>query len=555
MPFPVTRSYLSYGATLLLWLAVGSLALGSVRTFRVSQSAQLEERETAIRVYLHVLDEENRAVETIREEQISGTLGEELLQQRSLGRFDRSREGVAYVFLIDISRSLSVQEFEVILDALDVWILALRPRDRVAVVAFGNTSQVIVDFTNDIGALKAGLYALGPTDEETVLHEALNDGLELCQRRDRDLPGRRVIIVLSDGRDEGSGLTEDDFLAVLRNDPVPIYAIGLSRLGDPQIRRRYLDLLHRFASNSGGAFFEGSTGNLGSAYEAIRQAIHGVWVADFVCSGCRPDGEVYRLQVNFAEDGRVLSDGKSLRLLPQVLSTPAPVAAAPSGSEEAEAPAASEEDEEMALPAAESEESGSTKSGGFPGWLWLLPLLLAAAAAWVWFQRRSLAEATDLGPGTEEIEAPTEATAAATPTAEPTSDHAPPEPVVDSYTTESGVETTRPARPAVMRLVRMIVVRGEKSGRQYTLTLFKSAIVGSRSTCDCVLSETGVASLQFELYQLDGRVYIRNLADSNPTLVDGMSIPDRHQLKSGSLVGNRDFIVRLVYEEPRPIHT
>jgi hypothetical protein len=173
----------------------------------------------------------------------------------------------------------------------------------------------------------------------------------------------------------------------------------------------------------------------------------------------------------------------------------------------------------------------------------------------VWFQRRSLAEATGLGPGGEETKTLTEAKQVGGPKAEPPTDAAPPETDTDSYTTESGVETTRPARPAVMRLVRMIVVRGEKSGRQYTLTLFKNAIVGSRSTCDCVLAETGVASLQFELYQLDGRVYIRNLADSNPTLVDGMSIPDRHPLKSGSLVGNRDFIVRLVYEEPRPIHT
>ena len=80
-------------------------------------------------------------------------------------------------------------------------------------------------------------------------------------------------------------------------------------------------------------------------------------------------------------------------------------------------------------------------------------------------------------------------------------------------------------------------------------------MVGARSTCDSVLNDAGVAPEQFELLQRDGRVYIRNLAGSNPTLVDGLALTEQHPLKSGSLVGNRDFIVRIVYEDARPINT
>jgi hypothetical protein len=130
-----------------------------------------------------------------------------------------------------------------------------------------------------------------------------------------------------------------------------------------------------------------------------------------------------------------------------------------------------------------------------------------------------------------------------------------PVPEAQTYTLESGVETTRPPRPAIMRLVRLIVVRGAKPGRQYALTLFQNAVVGSRSTCDCVLVDPGVAPTQFELLQHDGRVYVRNLAGTNPTLVDGLALTEQHPMKSGALVGNRDFIVRIVYEEARPINT
>ena len=60
---------------------------------------------------------------------------------------------------------------------------------------------------------------------------------------------------------------------------------------------------------------------------------------------------------------------------------------------------------------------------------------------------------------------------------------------------------------------------------------------------------------QVEISQRDGRVYLRNLSKTNPTLVDGVPLTEGHPLRSSSLVGNRDFIVRLVYEDARPINT
>ena len=567
----ISKSVIALAIALLTLQLLAAPAPAEISSMAVSQAVQLDEATPSVRAFLDVMDEAGEPAAEIRPGQLSATLGQEVLELRESYPFRARAQGVAYVFLVDISRSLSLNEFELILEALDVWILSLRPVDRVAVIAFGDESRVVLDFTSDRTAIQSALYSLGPTDNQTVLHEALKQGLELCDRRDPDLPGRRILMVLTDGRDEGSGLTADDVLASLRRDPVPIYAIGVSGLLDPGQRKRYLDLLRRFAANSGGTFHEASTSSLGTAYEAIRKAIHGVWVADFTCSSCKPDGEEHRLQVQIEDNGKVLSSGRALRLLPsgRRISGAAPgdtlPAAAAGDRRIAEEVAGT--DSESGTESSTASDTPKTDGGGTPLWVWLLLISALAFGAWSLLRRRRAVtpevEPPDFPPLPPVMETIDPVVAPARtleerPAPEPVPS-TPPTPVsapkVQTYRLESGVETTRPPRPAIMRLVRLVVVRGEKPGKQLTLTLFKNTVVGSRSTCDCVLTDPGVAPEQFEIVQLDGRVYIRNLAGTNPTLVDGEALTEKSPLKSGALVGNRDFILRIVYEDARPVNT
>jgi hypothetical protein len=277
------------------------------------------------------------------------------------------------------------------------------------------------------------------------------------------------------------------------------------------------------ATNSGGAFFEGTTESLTDSYGAIREAIHNVWTLDFSCPNCNRDGESYRLQANLSDNERVLSDGQAIRLLPSAALETTRKPGARVSDPGAEAKTSIQPD------AAEPKSSaGSTWS-----WFWLvLPLLAAVAAGWLVWQRRSHETAV---PEPEPDDLP-----AIEPLATPT------------YTTESGIVTNRPPRPAKLRVVRLLVVRGKKPGQQYSVTLLEKAVVGARSTCDCVLfDEPGVAPEQFELYQTDGQVFIKNLSEGNPTLIDGLPIESQHRIQSEALVGTHSFIVRVIFGEGR----
>ncbi len=497
----------------------------AIRSFELSQTALLEGSQTTIRSYARILDERSEPLFLLEGNTITATLGDQELDLRTVQSFHDAGEGVAYIFLVDISRSLSEREFGLIQESLENWMAGLREQDRAAILAFGDESRLVVDFTSEVDRLRESVNALGPTDNSTVLFEALHDGFELARRRDADLPGRRVLIVLTDGRDEGSGWSLEDTLAVLHEDPVPIFAIGLSRIRTTAERNRYLQLLRRLSTNSGGAFFEGSTDTLAAAYGAIREAIHNVWVLDFSCSDCKRDGRTYRLQANLSDGVRVLSDGQAIRLLPSATTA---VADSPD-SVSAPEPEPTTADESA---------TGSADSSAVPepsGWSWsylAFPLLAALAAGWLVWNRRApaaITPQTDLEtlPSVGPVEAVT-------------------------YTTESGLVTSRPPRPAKLRVVRLIVVRGGKPGKQYSVTLLDRAVVGTRSTCDCVLyGEPGIAPEQFELCQIDGHVFMRNLSIENPTLVDGLPTESQQRIQSEALVGTRDFIVRIIFGEGR----
>jgi Mg-chelatase subunit ChlD len=500
-----------------------------VQRLTISQAAQTASEPPQVRVYLDLLDASGQAVEAVSAEAFTASLGGRQAAVSQPTPFSETEEGVAYVFLVDISRSLDTATFGRIRSALDEWIAALGPRDRAAILAFGEDSRQVVDFTENAQTLREGLATLGPTDDLTVLHRGLRDALELGLRRDADLPLRRALVVLTDGRDEGSGLALDDVLQQLRENPLPIYAIGYSRLREP-LRTEFLEVLRRLAENSGGAFFASDETDFAEAYRTIRQAVGRVWVTDLTCTPCTADGSVSRLQLDLAQGGRVLSRGMDLRLLPGRGAAaglpgdnpPEGVAgedAARTGEGAVTSSAAGEGTEGAADPSSTEPSAGGSEGGAEqpPWWVWAIAgvLVLAVMALLVGRRNPKAREGS-------EIPLP-----------------------IDLDDVDTG-EMAPVLEPLPLRLV---VVRGSRKGKEYRLTLREQATVGKRSTCDCILTdEENVAPVQFELFQQAGAVWIRERSEAGTTRVGGRPLEQDRSVRTGDLVGTQETILRIVLD-------
>ena len=314
---------------------------------------------TDITAYVAVRDESGGVVSGDSLRQAQATLGPQVAEIVSAQPFATIGEGVLYLFLVDISRSLDNTQFDRLRQALKDWVAAMGEQDRAAILAFGEQVNTLVAPTADKAALNTAIAGLGPKDNRTALHQALAQGLTLGQQTGGDLPSRRAMVILSDGQDDAPGsMTAEEVEQRFGEAAVPIYAIGFSKGRDRTAREAGLATLGRFARRSGGLFVDASAGDPGAAYAEMRERIRAVDRLQLKCADCIADGNRYRLQIALPHAGRTLTDGVDLRLYPAVLATAAPVVPATTPGAAAP-PAQSPAGEGSPAPAADANPSAS----------------------------------------------------------------------------------------------------------------------------------------------------------------------------------------------------
>ncbi len=413
---------------------------------------------TDILLYAAVRDEAGEPVTGLATDVFSATVGREaaVVETVTEGGAD---EGVGYILLVDVSRSLTNRQFGPIRQALTAWVERMTPNDRAALIEFGDGVRTLVDFTADQAALQAAITELGPTDDFTFLHQALVRGMTLGRQAVDGVPRRRAVIVLTDGLDDvAGGVTAEEVFEAMTEDPVPIHAIGFSKPG--RNNEAGFKALGRFARASGGTFVDGTRQPLTDAYEQIGMAVNEVYHVALRCAACIADGGRYRVQLVLHSAGASLRDAIELRLYPATEDTApeAPAVEAPAqDTDEPVEPAADTAPAESGAvpeppetapevsPAPEAASESLAQSGEQPATVspaswWQRPEVLGGGAGLlllllllVLWRRRSKNSATELEPdempevqqetATEEpaVPSPTKAESTPVPTAPPRS--------------------------------------------------------------------------------------------------------------------------------------
>jgi Ca-activated chloride channel family protein len=169
----------------------------------------------------------------------------QLRQIESLVRADDQPLNV--ILLIDYSESM-LEELPVVKAAAKQFAQALlRPQDRIAVVGFNQRLFWLTNYTNDFAAASAAVDRVKPIGE-THLYDSVIEMLYEIQKR----PGRRALVVLTDGVDQGSSFKLDHLVHYARYAGVPVYPIvknkalaRLMRFGVGYVQARRLGNLAR----------------------------------------------------------------------------------------------------------------------------------------------------------------------------------------------------------------------------------------------------------------------------------------------------------------------
>ncbi len=222
--------------------------------------------------------------------------------KQELALFNRDRLPLTVVLLMDESASMD-EKAVAAKAAAKRFVATLVPADRARVVGFNNRIDVLQDFTSDKEALNAGIDRLHPAGA-TALHNAFYISIKDLQKEKQSGPGarRQAIILLSDGENTASIVTDEQVIALARTAEISIYSIRLTADFEGDKGRAAFSqathLLTVLARETGGqAFFPAQIQELDSVYDRIAEEMRTQYSLGYVPTNQRRDGRYRRIVV------------------------------------------------------------------------------------------------------------------------------------------------------------------------------------------------------------------------------------------------------------------
>lgn len=142
--------------------------------------------------------------------------------KQNIDFFGSVEEPFSVALLLDSSGSTE-SALEQIKSAAMAFVGNLRPHDRVMVVSFNDSVEVLSELTNDTGKLNGAIRSI-KSGEFTQVYEAVYTAV---WERLRDVEGRKAVIVFSDGVDTASSeiSLEDTLDAVIECEDIIVYPV------------------------------------------------------------------------------------------------------------------------------------------------------------------------------------------------------------------------------------------------------------------------------------------------------------------------------------------
>jgi Ca-activated chloride channel homolog len=294
--------------------ATGLILLATMAALAQQQEPTFRAGTQIVPVYATVTDTQGRLVPSLEQDAFSifdnGKPQEITFFQNEVTPF-------TVVVMMDYSASMTAN-LELLEAAAEQFLLRLLPEDKGQVGAFSDKIQLSGTFTSDRDDLIGAINDL-QFGNPTRLWDAVDTSMEEL----KDVEGRKVVLVFTDGDDTASRIGMGDVLDRAREEEVMVYAIGLQSEffnGQRVVRSRPDRSLRRLAEETGGGYFElQKTAELAPTFTRVAQELHSQYTLGF--SPATLDGREHKLEVRMKQTGMSARARRSYIAAPERLTT------------------------------------------------------------------------------------------------------------------------------------------------------------------------------------------------------------------------------------------
>ena len=251
-----------------------------------------------------VLDARGVAVTNLRLEDFELTVDG---QTKPISELTRTESPVRLAMLFDNSGSLDfARDFEK-RAAIRFFHYVLRPVDQAAIYSVSTNIVLAQPMTGDVTRLQQTIESFAKPDGATSLYDAIFDALLYL----KPFQGRRVIVVVSDGRDTTSR-EDHDFESTLRrlsSDECQVYVVQTGVYENANVRDLAAERrMQEFAAQTGGAaYIPRSVDDLDKAFAQISADLAQQYVLSYYPDMDKRDGKYHLItvKVKTPENARV----------------------------------------------------------------------------------------------------------------------------------------------------------------------------------------------------------------------------------------------------------
>ncbi len=267
---------------------------------------QIVQKGDQLYVFFHTLDENSECLSGIE----SGQIKLELSNQVLTPEMQSTGEGTAFVFAIDVSASLSAEQFAAVKSGIQEYVNNLGNKDQMAIVTFGTEVVTVSDFTDNKNALNAIINGLEQTSGGTTLYAGILRSIDLAKRQNNQLPMQRVIVVVSDGEDWADESNIQEVQSSATNAGISICAVGINTGSNSE----GLASMGTLARSTGGTIFTRDEDEISDGFNSLRSYISGGYVVSATIPSELADGTEEAIVLTVSNGGFTVDDGVDFRI-------------------------------------------------------------------------------------------------------------------------------------------------------------------------------------------------------------------------------------------------
>ncbi len=180
-------------------------------------------------------------------------------------------------------------------------------KDRVLFGTFDDEITLLQDFTERLDLLDKAVYSVKKMGKQTALFDAI---WQFCDEKMRTVPGRRVLLLVTDGEDTYSRANIRDAISIAQRTETTIFAISTKAgfLGTvPGVEagqvadKKDRDLQTLAEETGGAAFFTGDMLSLERAFTRISKELRAQYLVTYDPTNKTYDGKFRKIEVKLVQ--------------------------------------------------------------------------------------------------------------------------------------------------------------------------------------------------------------------------------------------------------------